>query len=67
MPFWTFGCFLVPLATAQLYFYAKERQSTKLKYLASGVLFSLTILMLVGVIGLTPFLQQLLNVDPISL
>ena len=65
-PFWTFGCFLVPLATAQLYFYAKERQSTKLKYFASSVLFSLTILMLIGVIGLTPFLQQLLNGDPIS-
>lgn len=65
-PFWTFGCFLVPLATAELYFYAKEKRAANIKIIASIVLITLTVLMLVGVLGLTPFLQQILNGGPIS-
>ena len=65
--FWTFGCFLVPLTAAQLYFYAKESRSTKVKYIVSGILITLTILMSIGIIGLTPFLLKVLGDGPITL
>ncbi len=65
-PLWTFGCFVIPLATAQLYFYATERRSVVLKCIAGVTLISLTVLMCVGVAGLTPFLMQLLGDAPIS-
>ena len=64
---WTFGCFLIPLAILQLYFYANEHKSRKIKYGASLVVCTATIFMLIGVMGLTPFLQQLINGDAISL
>ncbi|WP_371188278.1 DUF2306 domain-containing protein [Thalassotalea maritima] len=63
---WTFGCFFIPLAVAQLYFYASERPSTKLKYLASSALITLTIFMSLGIFGLTPFLLQILSDQPIT-
>lgn len=66
-PFWTFGCFVLPLATLQMYFYAKEKGSVRVKYAASATLSVLTILMLVGIIGLTPLLITLVSGDEIAL
>jgi uncharacterized membrane protein len=63
---WTFACFLLPLAAAQLYFYASANRSGSLKLITTIVLIVLTILMLIGVFGLTPFLLQILNGEPIS-
>lgn len=63
---WTFGCFLIPLAAAQLYFYASEKGSNNLKFIASGTLIIMTIFMLIGVFGLTPFLLQVLGDQPIT-
>jgi uncharacterized membrane protein len=63
---WTFACFLLPLATAQLYFYASEHRNANLKFIAASVLIIFTLLMLVGVFGLTPFLLQILSGDPIT-
>ena len=63
---WTFGCYLVPLAAAQLYFYAAEKRNNVLKVASASVLVVLTILMLAGVLGLTPFLQMILSGEPIK-
>jgi len=65
-PFWTFACFLLPLAAAQLYFYASAKRNANLKLIAASVLVVLTILMLIGVFGLTPFLLQIMSGEPIS-
>lgn len=65
-PFWTFGCFLVPLIAAELYFYASEKRSIRLKYTAAVVITLLTLFMAVGVFGLTPFLMQVMSGEPIS-
>ncbi|MFD2166982.1 DUF2306 domain-containing protein [Thalassotalea euphylliae] len=63
---WTFGCFIIPLAAAQLYFYGSSKSSVSIKYLTSCVLVTLTLLMCVGIFGLTPFLMQILSGEPIS-
>ncbi len=63
---WTFGCYVLPLLTLQLYFYAKERGSNRVKYATSGVLFVITILMILGMVGYTPFLLKVLSGGPIS-
>ncbi|AWL11431.1 hypothetical protein HMF8227_00936 [Saliniradius amylolyticus] len=64
-PIWTFGCFLLPLATAQLYFYACESKNSNIKIMASGVLVLLTTLMMAGITGLTPFLLKIMSGEPI--
>ncbi|MCG7547381.1 DUF2306 domain-containing protein [Pseudoalteromonas sp. Of7M-16] len=66
-PMWTFGCFIVPLAMAELYFFASETQSQKVKWLAAGCLCVLTLLMLVGIMGFTPFLLKVMSGDAISI
>lgn len=63
---WTFACYLLPLAAAELYFYASEKGSSKLKIVTGVTLTALTVLMLIGVVGLTPFLNQLLSGGPIK-
>jgi len=65
-PIWTFACYLLPLAAAQLYFYASGNKNRKLKVITAAILFLLTILMLAGVFGLTPFLLQIMNGETIS-
>jgi len=66
-PLWTFGCFVVPLLTLQLYFYAKEKGGNNIKFAASGILFVLTILMIIGMVGFTPFLLTVMSDGPIEL
>jgi len=66
-PIWTFGCFVLPLVILQVYFYAKEKQSNTLKYAMSGLLLLLTILMMVGMVGFTPFLLSVISGEKISL
>lgn len=60
-PMWTFGCFVLPLVIAELYFYANEKGGTKFKYAISGVMVALSILMVLGMLGFTPFLLSVLN------
>ena len=63
-PFWTFGCYLVPLAIIQLYFYASERGDRRLQSLTGAIVCLSALLILVGIIGLTPFLQTLITGGP---
>lgn len=65
-PLWTFGCFVMPLAMLQLYFYAKRKTSSQLKFVASGLLCVLTLFMIIGMVGFTPFLLLVMSGDPIS-
>jgi uncharacterized membrane protein len=63
---WTFGCYVLPLIILQLYFYAKEKESNSIKFLTSGVLCLLTILMMIGMVGFTPFLLTVMSDAPIT-
>ena len=63
---WTFACFLLPLGAAQLYFYASGKASRQIKLFTACALMGLTVLMLVGITGLTPFLLQILGDKPPS-
>ena len=58
---WTFGCYVLPLLTLQLYFYAQEKGSIGVKYATTGVLSVITLLMIMGMIGYTPFLLKVLS------
>ena len=60
-PLWTFGCFVLPLITAELYFFAMEKGSQKIKLLTSTILTLLTVLMALGMLGFTPFLIKVMS------
>lgn len=64
---WTFGCYVLPLLILQLYFYANEKSSNSVKCITSGLLFMITILMIMGMIGYTPFILNIVSGGPISL
>ena len=64
---WTFACYLLPLAAAQLYFVAAHKRHHRLKIISATTLTVLTLFMLVGVLGLTPFLQLILSGEPVKL
>ena len=66
-PIWTFGCFALPLITLEMYFYAKEKTNKMLKIAVSCLLFTLTILMITGMLGFTPFLISVMSGAEISL
>lgn len=63
---WTFGCFVFPLLILQLYFYANEKSNVSVKFTASTILFVVTLLMIIGMIGFTPFLLTVMSDAPIS-
>ena len=63
---WTFGCYVLPLLTLQLYFYAKEKGSNQVKYITSGLLFAINILMILGMVGYTPFILSIVSGEPIA-
>ena len=64
---WTFGCYVLPLLTLQLYFYAKEKGSNRINYATSGLLLVITLLMIMGMIGYTPFILNIVSGGPINL
>jgi hypothetical protein len=54
---WTFGCYLVPLVVLELYLRAKDRAGPAGRYAMAGGLGVFTLLMALGIVGLTAFLQ----------
>jgi len=56
--FWTFGCYLLPLAVLELYLRAKERGGPEERFAVAGGLIVLTVLMGVGIFGFTMFMWQ---------
>lgn len=65
-PIWTFGCFILPLLTLEMYFYAKEQAGLRFKLATSITLLVLTILMIIGMLGFTPFLLSVMSGGEIS-
>lgn len=64
---WTFGCYVLPLLTLQLYFYANGKCTNRVRYATSGLLIVLTLLMIMGMVGYTPFILNIVSGGPISL
>jgi len=56
--FWNFGCYLVPLAVLELYLRAKLSVSPRVRYAMAASLFALTILMSIGVFGVSMFVWR---------
>ena len=50
----------------KFHFYAKEKGSNSVKFATSGVLFVTTILMMIGMVGFTPFLLSVMSDGPIA-
>lgn len=65
--FWTFGCYLVPLAVLQLFLVAKPSNRPALKVATALVLTTVTVLTGVGVVGYAVFTQLLMTGAPIAL
>lgn len=55
LQFWTFGCYLLPLAVLEIYLLAKEGGSAPVKFGTAGLLVVLTLLMAAGVFGVSLF------------
>ena len=66
-PMWTFGCFVIPLAMLHLYFYAQSHNKSGIKLITGSLLIVLTLLMLIGMVGFTPFLLSVMSEGPIGL
>lgn len=60
-PFWAWGCFLVPLAVLQLYFFAQDRGGPVLRAATSVGLVVLTLVMAAGMFAFAVFSQKIIN------
>ena len=65
--FWTFGCYLVPIAVLQLYFWAKERGGALSRISVAGGLVALTLAMGVGIFAFAMFSQMIVTGAPMAL
>ena len=65
--FWTFGCYLVPLAVLELYLRAKDSGGPPARFALAGGLFLLTLLMGVGMAGFSMFSLRILSGAPLAL
>lgn len=64
--FWTFGCYLVPLAVLQLFLVAKPSKRPALQLAVALVLIAFTVLTGVGVVGYAVFTQLLITGAPLA-
>lgn len=64
--YWTFGCYLVPLAVLELYLRAKESSGPFRRGAVAGAIFLLTLLMGVGIFGFAMFSQLLISGAPLK-
>lgn len=67
LKFWTWGCYLVPLALLQLYFLTQDRGGALARMTVAGGLFALTLLMGVGIFAFAMFSQALITGAPMGL
>ena len=65
--FWTFGCYLAPLAAAEVYLRAKDRGAPAVRFAVAGGLTVLTLLMAVGILGFSVFSLKILSGAPLTL
>jgi hypothetical protein len=64
LQFWTFGCYLVPLAVLQLYFMAQGGPRWA-RIAVAALLVALTIYMLAGMLGFAMFSQMIISGKPL--
>jgi len=65
--FWTWGCYLVPLAVLQIYFHAQDRGGFITRAATAGGLVALTVVMGAGIVVFGIFSQALITGAPIGL
>ena len=65
--FWTFGCYLVPLAIAEVYLRAKDGGAPPVRLAVAGGLAVITLLMGVGILGFSAFSLKILSGAPLTL
>lgn len=65
--FWTWGCYLVPLAMLQLYYVARDHGGALSRTATAGVLVALTLFMGVGIFAFSMFSQAIITGAPMGL
>lgn len=65
--FWTFGCYLVPLAVLELYLRARDKGGPIARTAVAGLLVVLTLLMGLGIFAYFMFSQKILSGAPLSI
>lgn len=65
--FWTFGCYLVPLAVLEVYLRAKQGGNAFARYAVAGGLFAVTLVMLAGMLAFGAFSQMLVSGSPLRM
>ncbi|HTF96382.1 MAG TPA: DUF2306 domain-containing protein [Cellvibrio sp.] len=65
--FWKFGCYLVPLAVLELYFFASNSKSAIFRISTAALVISLTLVMVVGTIAYSMFTHLLITGAPLPL
>ena len=66
LQFWTFGCYLAPIAVLQLYFLAKDRGGPLARLAAAGGLAMLTLVMGAGIFAFAMFSQAIITGAPLA-
>lgn len=64
---WTFGCYLVPLAVAELYLRARDRGGAGARFATALIIVAMTLFMAAGVFAFGMFSMRLLSGAPLSL
>lgn len=67
LQFWTWGCYLVPLAVLQLYFLARDRGGAIARAATAVLLSTLTLVMAAGIFAFGMFSQALITGAPMGL
>lgn len=67
LQFWTFGCYLVPLALLELYLRARDGRSRLGKGVLACALIVITLIMGVGIVGFGMFSQMIISGAPLQL
>ena len=66
LKFWTFGCYLVPIAVAELYLRAKDNGGPLARVAVAGGLVALTALMGFGIVAFAMFSQGIVTGAPLA-
>ncbi len=64
---WTPGCYLIPLAVAELYLRARDHGGAGARVLTASLLIALTLIMAAGALAFTLFSLRLMSGQPLSL
>ena len=67
LTFWTFGCYLVPLAVAELYLRARDRGGPWARLAIALIIVAMTVYMAVGVFAFGMFSMRLISGAPMAL